>query len=71
MVTPHVGVWIETYVKDNMTDLYTVTPHVGVWIETWLYYGKSKENYVTPHVGVWIETYQEKQREGEEASHLM
>ena len=34
VVTPHVGVWIETpdEKKDDMATL--VTPHVGVWIET-------------------------------------
>ena len=33
-VTPHVGVWIETYSPRAPTALNTVTPHVGVWIET-------------------------------------
>ena len=39
MVTPYVGVWIETYlgVKDRKQIL--VTPYVGVWIET--YKGKT------------------------------
>ena len=34
MVTPHVGVWIETYIINNKNTLCRVTPHVGVWIET-------------------------------------
>ena len=55
MVTPHVGVWIET--KHSET-LYTrrVTPHVGVWIETVAVTVNLPRNTVTPHVGVWIET---------------
>ena len=34
VVTPHVGVWIET--SPSCYPLYpcAVTPHVGVWIET-------------------------------------
>ena len=34
MVTPHVGVWIETDKESSSEDMYLVTPHVGVWIET-------------------------------------
>ena len=34
VVTPYVGVWIETRnVVDTVTS-YRVTPYVGVWIET-------------------------------------
>ena len=34
VVTPHVGVWIETQnMKINQMN-NEVTPHVGVWIET-------------------------------------
>ena len=33
-VTPHVGVWIETYNYENNYQNKSVTPHVGVWIET-------------------------------------
>ena len=33
-VTPHVGVWIETYNFYPLGNLAQVTPHVGVWIET-------------------------------------
>ena len=34
VVTPHVGVWIETGVGITGEWRYRVTPHVGVWIET-------------------------------------
>ena len=34
IVTPYVGVWIETQVTQLTTQLLTVTPYVGVWIET-------------------------------------
>ena len=34
MVTPHVGVWIETDIEEVSVDGQAVTPHVGVWIET-------------------------------------
>ncbi len=33
-VTPHVGVWIETWMSRVLTIRVMVTPHVGVWIET-------------------------------------
>ena len=33
-VTPFVGVWIETWNKDNTEMVGFVTPFVGVWIET-------------------------------------
>ena len=33
-VTPHVGVWIETYLFNYLINYLVVTPHVGVWIET-------------------------------------
>ena len=33
-VTPHVGVWIETWVGHICIMSENVTPHVGVWIET-------------------------------------
>ena len=32
-VTPHVGVWIETWIGQPVLAV-DVTPHVGVWIET-------------------------------------
>ena len=34
IVTPHVGVWIETYNYETYQQNQNVTPHVGVWIET-------------------------------------
>ena len=34
VVTPHVGVWIETVTATLAQVLCVVTPHVGVWIET-------------------------------------
>ena len=34
MVTPCVGVWIETVVFTSPVSIYPVTPCVGVWIET-------------------------------------
>ena len=34
LVTPFVGVWIETYDGSTSKKVVTVTPFVGVWIET-------------------------------------
>ncbi len=34
MVTPYVGVWIETSVILDQSTSLRVTPYVGVWIET-------------------------------------
>ena len=34
MVTPCVGVWIETLINKNRYGYQEVTPCVGVWIET-------------------------------------
>ena len=34
IVTPHVGVWIETIDPAVRMRILNVTPHVGVWIET-------------------------------------
>ena len=34
MVTPYVGVWIETYHQGDDGTFLDVTPYVGVWIET-------------------------------------
>ena len=33
-VTPHTGVWIETYFVYHIVLKLKVTPHTGVWIET-------------------------------------
>ena len=55
-VTPHVGVWIETYAPGKSPEPGNVTPHVGVWIETFITQTILFPGSVTPHVGVWIET---------------
>ena len=36
IVTPFVGVWIETVIPNHSRRDATVTPFVGVWIETLL-----------------------------------
>ncbi len=41
MVTPYVGVWIETCSSVTNNSVLEVTPYVGVWIET---VDKKKEN---------------------------
>ena len=57
LVTPFVGVWIETWSHYYCLSWYHVTPFVGVWIETYLgKLGKYYGSLVTPFVGVWIET---------------
>ena len=56
MVTPFVGVWIETKGHEYIIFETAVTPFVGVWIETFLSYRTDIGNQVTPFVGVWIET---------------
>ena len=33
-VTPHTGVWIETFYDQQKKEWGKVTPHTGVWIET-------------------------------------
>ena len=33
-VAPFMGAWIETYNKENETDVLTVAPFMGAWIET-------------------------------------
>ena len=56
LVTPFVGVWIETNEKEHRLKRQYVTPFVGVWIET-VHQAKSIMTHpVTPFVGVWIET---------------
>ena len=56
LVTPCVGVWIETELSDAEKQAVIVTPCVGVWIETWIDKTKHRQKSVTPCVGVWIET---------------
>ena len=36
LVTPFVGVWIETLEISEEKQRHQVTPFVGVWIETWI-----------------------------------
>ena len=57
IVTPHVGVWIETFYLFVLNSQSFVTPHVGVWIETLYSRLRTCSRIVTPHVGVWIETF--------------
>ena len=56
VVTPCVGVWIETLSSSVISSETGVTPCVGVWIETTAQTGKLFVPKVTPCVGVWIET---------------
>ena len=57
MVTPCVGVWIETVKEPCAYRLASVTPCVGVWIETYsIPVLMINIIRVTPCVGVWIET---------------
>ena len=37
LVTPYVGVWIETDFYTLIVTHYLVTPYVGVWIETYVF----------------------------------
>ena len=57
IVTPFVGVWIETEYYIIISKRRRVTPFVGVWIETEKAFRFSHNNSVTPFVGVWIETH--------------
>ena len=57
IVTPCVGVWIETLVLLCFFLSFWVTPCVGVWIETSTgLFSHLQAISVTPCVGVWIET---------------
>ena len=56
LVTPYVGVWIETTLYSEQKLTSQVTPYVGVWIETDFLRCLVISVYVTPYVGVWIET---------------
>ena len=59
IVTPCVGVWIETQYYCIRVKGDSVTPCVGVWIETIMHPRQTGQGIVTPCVGVWIETYSE------------
>ena len=56
VVTPFVGVWIETIAGGYQAMGNSVTPFVGVWIETLVSGMGCLCSLVTPFVGVWIET---------------
>ncbi len=56
LVTPFVGVWIETPLETKNRLARYVTPFVGVWIETYILAPNLFICRVTPFVGVWIET---------------
>ena len=56
VVTPYVGVWIETFKEIMNFCIIVVTPYVGVWIETLMLITFVQPPIVTPYVGVWIET---------------
>ena len=56
IVTPFVGVWIETLLFAFTQPSISVTPFVGVWIETKNFRQMMTARPVTPFVGVWIET---------------
>ena len=56
IVTPFVGVWIETRSSYTTYSEEGVTPFVGVWIETLSRNSLGPQPQVTPFVGVWIET---------------
>ena len=56
VVTPYVGVWIETEGRGRKLVNPKVTPYVGVWIETSVIAALIAGTSVTPYVGVWIET---------------
>ena len=56
VVTPFVGVWIETPTISKFDVASSVTPFVGVWIETSTAKVRLFREKVTPFVGVWIET---------------
>ena len=62
MVTPYVGVWIETSLDNVHLSHEEVTPYVGVWIETPRRSDNHRPKTVTPYVGVWIETCQRQNR---------
>ena len=57
IVTPFVGVWIETPTPWHLLSKNRVTPFVGVWIETLTGRLTMRLDLVTPFVGVWIETW--------------
>ena len=57
VVTPCMGVWIETAEARKAEEEAAVTPCMGVWIETWVTGLPADMIDVTPCMGVWIETF--------------
>ena len=57
LVTPCMGVWIETTTRMLMAKAGAVTPCMGVWIETDIHWATYRAAWVTPCMGVWIETF--------------
>ena len=55
VVTPHVGVWIETNVRIKIICSETSLPTWECGLKHEMKWGEMKL-HVTPHVGVWIET---------------
>ena len=56
IVTPCMGVWIETQGIQRESENTSVTPCMGVWIETYVRSCWRNSDDVTPCMGVWIET---------------
>ena len=56
VVTPHVGVWIET--TGSLGDYLGLPSHTSCRCVDWNFACSENDchEYVTPHVGVWIET---------------
>ena len=71
MVTPFVGVWIETLLGGLFGKSNTVTPFVGVWIETRTGCFNAGSCCVTPFVGVWIETCPSRYTQTASESHTL
>ena len=71
LVTPYVGVWIETNSPRRSLIWLCVTPYVGVWIETNRERDSKKSKVVTPYVGVWIETWKNRSYSWDELSHTL
>ena len=69
LVTPYVGVWIETFDLSSKKLFTAVTPYVGVWIETYGLRNAIDYGTVTPYVGVWIETFMSLSSSGVGMSH--
>ena len=71
LVTPCVGVWIETQTTATSVNVLFVTPCVGVWIETFMIQTHKCCTSVTPCVGVWIETGDKSGKDENFGSHTL